>query len=45
MAKRKNKIFISYRRDGGDVLAQLLYERLTKDGYDVFYDIGSIVRD
>lgn len=32
-------IFISYRRDGGDMVAHVLYERLTKRGYSVFQDI------
>ena len=32
-------IFISYRRDGGDDLAHLLYHRLSNDGYDVFLDV------
>ena len=36
------KLFISYRRDGGEALAFLLYDRLTKKGYSVFYDIESL---
>ncbi len=36
------QVFISYRRDGGDTLAQLLYDRLTKDGYRVFLDVESL---
>ena len=36
------KLFISYRRDGGDALAFLLYDRLTQKGYSVFYDIESL---
>ena len=32
----KYDIFISYRRDGGDTLAQLIYDRLTARGYRVF---------
>lgn len=36
------QIFISYRRDGGEALAQLLYERLTEDGYKVFLDVESL---
>ena len=32
-------IFISYRREGGDMLAHILYERLTEKGYTVFQDI------
>ena len=35
-------IFISYRRDGGDTLAQLIYDRLTDRGYRVFLDIESL---
>lgn len=35
-------IFISYRRDGGDTLAQLIYDRLTDKGYKVFLDIESL---
>ena len=32
-------VFISYRREGGDTLSQLLYTRLSMDGYRVFYDV------
>lgn len=35
-------IFISYRRDGGEVMAQLLYDRLVTKGFSVFYDIESL---
>ena len=35
-------VFISYRRDGGWALGQLLYVRLSMDGYSVFYDIESM---
>lgn len=38
----KYDIFISYRRDGGDTLSQLLYDRLTHRGYKVFLDIESL---
>ena len=38
----KYDIFISYRRDGGDTLAQLIYDRLTARGYKVFLDIESL---
>lgn len=31
--------FISYRRDGGDVWAALIYKSLTERRYQVFYDI------
>lgn len=36
------QIFISYRRDGGEYLAQLFYDRLTQDGYDVFLDVETL---
>lgn len=32
-------VFISYRRDGGDTMARLLYDRLKADGYAPFLDI------
>lgn len=35
-------IFISYRRDGGDMVSHILYERLTQMGYTVFLDIESL---
>lgn len=35
-------IFISYRRDGGFELAQVIYEKLSKRGYRVFMDIESL---
>lgn len=35
-------IFISYRREGGDMMAHILYERLTQRGYSVFQDIESL---
>ena len=38
----KYDIFISYRRDGGDTLSQLIYDRLTHRGYRVFLDIESL---
>lgn len=31
-------IFISYRRDDGWMMANLLYEKLCNNGYDVFLD-------
>lgn len=36
------QIFISYRRDGGEHLAALLKDRLTRMGYNVFYDVESL---
>lgn len=35
-------VFISYRRDGGDMFAHILYERLTAKGYSVFQDVESL---
>lgn len=35
-------IFISYRRDGAESLAHLLYTKLTNDGYTVFLDVESL---
>lgn len=36
----KPSIFLSYRRDGGEAFAQMIYERFRKQ-YRVFYDIQS----
>jgi hypothetical protein len=38
----KYDIFLSYRRDGGEAMATLLHERLTRRGYRVFLDIESL---
>ena len=35
-------VFISYRRDGGASDARLMYERLTKDGYSVSFDMDTL---
>ena len=35
-------IFISYRREGGDILSMLLYSRLKADGYMPFLDVESL---
>jgi len=35
-------IFISYRRDGGDVMAKYLYLLLKSEGYNVFYDFETL---
>lgn len=35
-------VFISYRRDGGELMAHILFERLSKIGYSVFQDIESL---
>ncbi len=40
---RKYDIFISYRRDGGDMTALYLYERLTHMGYRVAYDFETLL--
>lgn len=36
------QVFISYRREGGESLAALLHERLSRMGYHVFYDVESL---
>ena len=36
------KTFISYRRDGGEIMAQLIHDRLVARGLSVFYDIESL---
>ena len=36
------QIFISYRRDGGDVTAKLICETLKNKGYSVFYDYDAL---
>lgn len=36
------QIFVSYRREGGDVTAKLVCEALKNRGYTVFYDYDSI---
>ena len=37
----KEQIFISYRREGGTVIARLICESLKNEGYSVFYDYVS----
>ena len=37
--KNQTDIFISYRRDGGDMAAMYIYQALKDRGYDVFYDV------
>lgn len=37
-----SQIFISYRREGGEIMAQLLYDKLVARGYTVFYDVESL---
>ena len=36
------QIFISYRRDGGEFLAKLLFDELTERGYTVFVDVEAL---
>lgn len=36
-------VFISYRRDGGDMTALYLYEQLTRAGYRVAYDFETLL--
>lgn len=36
------QVFISYRRDGGDAMAYLLWDRLLARGYSIFFDIDSL---
>lgn len=38
----KYDVFISYRREGGDTLAQLIYDRLSSRGYKIFLDIEGL---
>ena len=37
-----SKVFLSYRREGGEVMATTLYRELTHRGFSVFYDIESL---
>ena len=41
MSKLKFDVFISYRREGGEILGRLLFE-LLKDHYNVFFDHESL---
>ena len=36
---KQNDIFISYRREGGDMTAMYIYQALKDRGYSVFYDV------
>ncbi|MCR5161420.1 MAG: toll/interleukin-1 receptor domain-containing protein, partial [Lachnospiraceae bacterium] len=38
----KYQVFISYRREGGEILGRMLYEELIRRGYAVFYDVESL---
>ena len=40
--KRKYDVFISYRKDGGEYSARVLYEELSKRGYRVFFDVETL---
>lgn len=40
--EKKYDVFISYRRDGGQVTARILRDSLTERGYDVFFDVESL---
>jgi len=40
---KKFEVFISYRRKGGYDTAKLLYDRLRLDGYNVSFDIDTLV--
>ena len=42
MVDKEYEIFISYRRNGGDLLAKLLYETLRNRKYSVFFDHESL---
>ena len=39
---KESDIYISYRRDGGETLARLLYKRLHDDGYKAFMDMENL---
>ena len=38
----KYDVFISYRRDGGEYTARVIYDKLTELGYSVFFDVESL---
>lgn len=38
----KYQVFISYRRATGELLAHLLYERLSGEGYPIFFDVETM---
>ena len=38
----KHDVFISYRRDGGEFTAKMLRDRLTEQGYRVFFDVETL---
>jgi TIR domain len=39
---RKTTVFVSYRREGGFVLAKYIFDHLHAAGYDVFMDVHSL---
>ena len=39
---KSTQIFISYRREGGEALARLIHDRLSKKNYRVFLDVESL---
>ena len=39
---KKYQIFISYRRDGGEFTAKMLYDKLCSLGYQAFFDVESL---
>lgn len=40
--KRKYDVFLSYRRDGGEMLAKLIHDKLSKKGMRVFLDVEAL---
>jgi len=38
----KYDIFISYRRDGGEMTARIIRDRLTELGYSIFFDVETL---
>ena len=42
MSGQSNAVFVSYRRDVSQFLAQALWQNLTERGIDVFYDLETI---
>jgi len=42
LLRRERKLFISYRRDDAQPLAERLYDELDRRGFDVFIDVRSV---
>ena len=40
--ENKYDVFISYRRDGGEATAKMIYDKLHDFGYQVFFDVESL---